>query len=178
MSIKLLSLKAKNCAIEDIETIFKLYRFASEYQKSKRTVVVWPEFERGLVEREITENRQWKFTIDQEIACVWAIAFSDEQIWEERNEDEAIYIHRIATNPKFRGMNFVQKIVDWSIAYAHSNNKDFVRLDTLGDNKGLIKHYVNAGFNFLGMFSLKNTVGLPDHYHTAPACLFEIDLTE
>ncbi|WP_310994050.1 hypothetical protein [Aequorivita marina] len=82
----------------------------------------------------------------------------------------------MATNPNFRGRDFVSKIVDWSKAYAKSIGKQFVRLDTLGNNVKLIEHYKNAGFNFLGMFDLKNTDTLPEHYQNAPACLFEIDL--
>ena len=79
-----------------------------------------------------------------------AITFSDAQIWEERNKDHAIYIHRIATNPNFRGNNFVQKIVDWAKIYAEKNDLQYRRLDTLGNNTRLIQHYKNAGFDFLG----------------------------
>ncbi|MDY8137787.1 GNAT family N-acetyltransferase [Aquimarina sp. 2201CG5-10] len=169
-------MKVENSTTNDIDEIFRLYKIASEYQKSKKTVVVWPEFERELVETEIKENRQWKLIIDNQIACIWTITYSDEQIWEERNKDSAIYIHRIATNPEFRGENFVAMIVNWAKEYALHQNKDFIRLDTLGNNTKLIKHYTNAGFDFLGMFDLKNTQGLPDHYSTAPACLFEINI--
>jgi hypothetical protein len=137
---------------------------------------VWPEFERQLVETEIAENRQWKLLIDDDIACVWAITFSDEQIWEERNSDAAIYIHRIATNPNYRGNNFVSVIVDWAKKYAKASGKDFVRLDTIGNNVRLIEHYTNAGFNFLGMLELKDTSGLPPHYSNGKACLFEMKL--
>ena len=166
----------ENSTVEDIDEIFRLYKIASEYQKTKQTVVVWPQFELQLVENEIAENRQWKLIIDQQVACVWAITFSDEQIWEHRNNDAAVYIHRIATNPVFRGNNFVSIITEWAKQYAKSMNKDFVRLDTLGNNTKLIEHYTNSGFTFLGIFDLKNTNGLPAHYHNAPACLFEIKL--
>jgi ribosomal protein S18 acetylase RimI-like enzyme len=169
-------MKIENCTTKDIPEIFRLYSIASAYQKSKQTVVVWPDFEKQLVETEIAENRQWKLIIDESIACVWATTFSDEQIWEERNADAAIYIHRIATHPNFRGNNFVSLITEWAKNYAISNGKDFVRLDTLGNNIKLIQHYTNAGFRFLGIFDLKNTIGLPVHYHNTPACLFEIKL--
>ncbi len=169
-------MKIENCRAKDIDEIFRLYKIASEYQKSKKKVVVWPEFERQLVETEIAENRQWKLLIDDQVACVWATTYSDEQIWEEKNEDTAVYIHRIATNPDFRGQNFVEIIVAWAKKHARKSNKDFVRLDTLGKNEKLITHYTRAGFDFLGMFDLKNTKGLPDHYHGVPACLFEINL--
>ena len=167
----------ENSTAKDIDEIFRLYSIATEYQKSKKIVVVWPEFERSLVEDEVAEERQWKIVSDGKIACVWAITFSDEQIWEERNKDAAIYIHRIATNPDFRGKNFVSVIVDWAKDYAKKLNKDFVRLDTLGNNVKLIEHYINAGFNFLGLFKLKSTEGLPGHYqNNDPACLFQIKI--
>lgn len=169
-------MKIINSTWVDITEIFRLYAVASEFQKTKKTVVVWPNFDRSLVETELAEKRQFKLLIEDEVACVWAITFTDQQIWEERNEDTAVYIHRIATNPKFRGQNFINVIVAWAKEYAQSNGKQYVRLDTLGKNTRLIKHYTDAGFSFLGMFDLKNTDALPVHYQEAPVCLFEIDL--
>ena len=168
----------KNVNIEDIDEIFQLYKIASNYQKSKKTVVVWPDFDREMVSQEIAEHRQFKLLIDHKIACIWAITFSDAQIWQKRNEDPAIYIHRIATNPEFRGHNFVGSIVEWAKDYAKIHNKQYIRLDTIGDNTRLIKHYCTCGFNFLGMFELPNVDELPPHYKEGPACLFEIDLAK
>ncbi|MBT4413557.1 MAG: GNAT family N-acetyltransferase [Polaribacter sp.] len=169
-------MQINNVTIKDIDQIYSFYRIASDYQKAKEKVIVWPDFNRNMVETEIAEHRQFKMLMNNEVVCIWAITFNDEQIWEERNRDSAIYIHRIATNPDFRGRNFVSKIVDWAKEYAKEKGIQFIRLDTLGNNTRLIKHYKNAGFDFLGMFDLKNTDSLPDHYKEAPVCLFEIDL--
>ncbi|QXP58700.1 GNAT family N-acetyltransferase [Olleya sp. HaHaR_3_96] len=168
----------QNATINDIEDIFKLYKIASDYQKTKKTVVVWPDFERQLVATEIKENRQFKLIINNTIACVWAITFKDDQIWETSQNDNAMYIHRIATNPEFRGQHFVTKIVDWAKGYASTKAIDYIRLDTLGNNTGLIAYYKQSGFDFLGIFDLKNTNGLPEHYHNQPACLFQIQLSK
>jgi len=166
----------QNSTNSDIEEIFRLYGIATAFQKSKKTVVVWPEFERTMVEREIAKKHQWKLLIDGEIACVWATTFTDEQIWEDRNSDPAIYIHRIATNPDFRGQNFVKTIVDWAKTHAKSFGKKYVRLDTIGHNEKLIAYYIRKGFDFLGMFELSNTEGLPAHYQELPAALFQIKI--
>ena len=160
-------------------TLIISFRFMTKrcaFKRLKKTVVVWPKFATSLVLQEINEERQWKLLIDGEIACVWAIAFSDPQIWEEKDHDPAIYIHRIATSSKFRGLKLVKKIVDWAKEYAIKKEKKYVRLDTLGENTRLIEYYQQMGFTFLGMFPLCNTEGLPAHYHSAPACLFEIKL--
>jgi predicted GNAT family N-acyltransferase len=168
----------KNVSIVDIDDVFRLYKIASEYQREKKKVIVWPNFDRNMVETEITEKRQFKMLIENEVVCIWAITFNDEQIWEEKNKDSAIYIHRIATSPNFRGKKMVAKIVDWAKQFADEKEIQFIRLDTLGNNTRLIEHYKEAGFDFLGMHTLKNTSNLPEHYQEAPVCLFEIDLTK
>lgn len=166
-----------NSTPNDIEQIFELYKIATAFQKTKYTVQ-WPQFEQALIETEVAELRQWKMLIDGQIACVWATTFSDPQIWEEKNADSAVYIHRIATNPDFRGQNFVTAIVTWAKAYAKTHHKDFVRLDTIGENRGLINHYQKSGFDYLGLFDLKNTDQLPAHYHNAAVSLFELPVND
>ena len=171
-------MRIKNVVPADIEEVFTLYKIAANYQKEKKTVIVWPAFNREMVEIEIAENRQFKLLVNNEVACIWAIAFSDEQIWENSKKDSALYIHRIAVNRNFRGNNCMDNIVNWAKEFALKKNIQFIRLDTLGENLGLIKHYKNAGFHFLGLFNLKDTSNLPDHYQLAPVCLFEIDLLQ
>jgi ribosomal protein S18 acetylase RimI-like enzyme len=164
--------------VDDINEIFRLYDLATEHQKIKFPDNLWPTFDRKMVELEIKEGRQYKLIIEGKTACIWAITHSDPEIWQEKNKDAAIYIHRIATNPIFRGQNFVAKIVIWAKEYAHTNALDFIRLDTCGDNQSLIKHYTSCGFEFLGMFKIKDSTGLPSHYVDADVCYFEIDLSQ
>ena len=168
-----MNFQIQNSNIDDIDEIFRLYKIATDFQKTRFTNH-WPEFDRKLIETEISENRQWKIVVDGKIACVWATTFDDPQIWEERNEDPSVYIHRIATNPDFRGQNLVVQIVKWVKIFAIENQKQFVRMDTVGDNPGLINHYTKCGFDFLGLLKLKHTEGLPAHYHNATVSLFQL----
>lgn len=165
-----------NSNLNDIPDIFRLYKLATEFQKLKFPDNQWPEFDKELISTEVLENRQFKLIIENKIACVWAITFSDVQIWEDKENNSSLYIHRISTNPEFRGQNFVQKIVDWAKNYATGKNKEFIRMDTCGKNDRLINHYKNSGFNFLGIKKLKNSSELPLHYHNADVCFFEIKL--
>jgi len=168
-------MEIQNSVNKDIQEIFRLYKIATDFQKTK-FIVHWPEFERNLIQTEIEENRQWKIIIDGKIACVWATTFDDPQIWEERNNDPAVYIHRIAVNPEFRGQNLVQQIAEWAKQYALSNERRFVRMDTVGENNGLINYYTKCGFDFLGLLKLQNTEGLPAHYDNATVSLFQIEV--
>jgi ribosomal protein S18 acetylase RimI-like enzyme len=170
-----MNFQIQNSSSNDTDEIFRLYKIATDFQKTRFTNH-WPEFDRELIETEILENRQWKIVAEGKIACVWATTFDDPQIWEERNEDPAVYIHRIATNPDFRGQNLVGKIVEWAKNYAKENQKQYIRMDTVGYNLGLINYYTRCGFDFLGLLKLKNTGGLPAHYENATVSLFEIEV--
>jgi ribosomal protein S18 acetylase RimI-like enzyme len=166
-------MEIQNSTLADIDRIFELYRMAAGYMK-ERFHVHFPEFSRTMVETEIQEQRQWKMLINGELACIWATTFQDPQIWEEKDKDPSVYIHRITTVPAFRGQQLVKKIVDWSVSYARSHNRKYVRLDTVGENTRLIEHYQQCGFNFLGMVTLQDTTGLPDHYQLDKVSLFEL----
>lgn len=165
----------ENATLSDLDFIFTLYRHATAYQQARKSVA-WPEFDQELIKTEIAEKRQWKMIEDGNIVCIWATTFDDPLIWEEKNIDPSVYIHRIATNPDHRRHNLVQKIVDWSRDYAKANQKKYVRLDTVGRNEKLIEHYTNCGFDFLGLIKLKNTEGLPAHYDGASVSLFELKI--
>ena len=161
--------------LNDVNTILKLYDFAVAKQH-EMGATPWPQFEASFIRKEIQEQRQYKLLIGEEVACVWVVDFTDPLIWEEKNNDPSIYIHRIAINPHFKGKHLVKHIVSWAKDFANTHAKQFIRMDTVGNNARLIKHYENCGFDFLGLLRLKNTEKLPSHYDNADVSLFQIAL--
>lgn len=161
----------KNSKLTDVPKIFDLYKIATNYMKSKNQVY-WPEFQKELITNEIEENRQWKLLINEKIACIWATTMNDELIWGNKKEP-SLYIHRIATSPEFRGQNLVKKIIDWAIEFGKSKDLEYIRMDTVGLNEGLITHYKKLGFDFLGTKRLEKTNGLPEHYKNGEVCYFQ-----
>jgi GNAT superfamily N-acetyltransferase len=165
----------KNSNHKDIPQIFDLYKIATDYMKSKDEVY-WPEFPKELITNEIKENRQWKLLINGKIACIWATTMNDELIWGDKKEP-SVYIHRIATNPEFRGQNLIKKLVDWANKFGKNRNLKYIRMDTVGLNIGLIHHYKKFGFDFLGTRKLEKTNGLPEHYKQGEVCYFQKEIT-
>ncbi len=167
-----------NSTPDDTETIFKLYDDAVAYQK-KIFNKHWQPFERGMVEREIKEERQWKI-IDSHnnILCIFAISYNDPEIWEAKDTDPSIYLHRIVSNPLFRGSNFVKEIIDWAGIFGKTNTRKFIRLDTWADNEKLISYYKKCGFTLVGITTPTKTAGLPKHYNLISLSLFEIEIED
>ena len=172
--IKKIMIEVQNCVKGDSTEILALYEAARKLQM-KREMVVWPAFEASFIEQEIAEKRQWKIVVDGVIVCNWAITFEDKEIWEDKDQGDGVYIHRICNNPNFRGQRYIDTIAKWGKSYAKEQKRPYARLDTLGKNTKLIKHYTSAGFDFLGIFHLKSTEGLPAHYQNEKdCCLFEM----
>ena len=158
---------------EDIDSIFSLYDDAVAYQKTKFEKH-WLPFDRQMVKKEIEEGRQWKIMEGDAIAGVYAVAYEDPFIWAEKNADPAIYLHRIVTHSSFRGGGYVKAIIEWARQHAKENDKQFIRMDTWGDNEELINYYIKCGFNYLGSVTPQATENLPKHYSSIYLGLFEI----
>ncbi len=157
----------------DVGLIMDLYDAATAYQKTV-ALKAWQGFDPAIVVEAIASGRQWNIVENEQIACVFTLTYEDELIWKEKNADAAIYIHRIATNPAFRGKNYVKHIVAWAKTFARCYHKDFIRMDTGSGNDKLNQYYVSCGFNYLGITEMGEAEGLPAHYKNGSFSLFEM----
>jgi ribosomal protein S18 acetylase RimI-like enzyme len=163
-----------NSTAADHTLIFEFYDMAIAYQK---TVFhkTWAEFDENMVMNEIREGRQWQIkNADGAVVCIFATTFSDADIWREKNNQPAIYIHRIVTNPQFRGGNFVNDIIVWAKAFGRENDKQYLRIDTWGDNPRLVNYYERCGFQFVDTLKVTSDMDLPKHYDGISLALLEI----
>ena len=165
----------RNSTLQDIDEIFKIYDEASAY-KLKVGNKGWKGFEVEQVQKEIDEKRHFVIVEEDKIACTFLITFHDDLIWKNSENDSAIYIHRIATNPLFRGKSYVTKIIDWVKNYGKQHNVEFIRLDTHCGNDRLNNYYVKCGFTYKGDTEIDWTPDLPEHYKDGAMSLFEIKL--
>lgn len=155
----------------EVETLFAL---AIEYQRKKGTYS-WQGMNRPLIENEIRQKLHWKILEEDHIACFFSVAFTDRLVWDERDSDPSIYLHRIVTNPVFRGKGYVRHIVAWAEEYGRSMGKHFIRLDTGRDNHRLNTYYRECGFEYCGVKRFPDDAdpAVPRHYLGSGLSLFE-----
>jgi predicted GNAT family N-acyltransferase len=160
--------------IEDLDVLEDLFGLAIQYQQS-RSGHSWRGMNRPLIEKEIREGYHWKIVEEGRIACFFSIAFNDRLVWDERDADPSIYLHRIVTNPAFRGREYVKHIVAWAEAFGRAAQKQWVRLDTGRDNERLNAYYLQCGFVFCGIkqFEDDGDPSIPKHYLGSGLSLFE-----
>ena len=163
---------------DDLPEIRRLFDAAIAFQKTK-TANSWRELNEIALIREIEDGLHWKILEGDRIAAFFSIAFTDPLIWDERDNDPSIYLHRIVTNPEFRGRGYVTAITDWAEVYGRQAGKEFIRLDTGRDNVRLNAYYQQCGYTFCGIKIFDDTSNplIPKHYFGSGLSLYEKRIT-
>jgi ribosomal protein S18 acetylase RimI-like enzyme len=161
--------------LSDIHSIFRLFCDAIEYQR-QHGFELWPLFDRKMIETEIEEGRHWKIIINDEIACVFSVLYSDPLIWKELDKNNAVYLHRIATSKNHKGKSLITLVRDWAIEHARQSGRHFVRMDTWGNNANMRDYYIRHGFTFLKQQYLDQENGEIPHYGGPVLSLLQIEV--
>ena len=84
---------------------------------------------------------------DGQVAGTVALSWDDEGMWGQKGLDQqAAYIHRLATGSRFRGQGIGAQIVSWVSDQASEAGRPFLRLDCAYDNRELCNYYEKLGF--------------------------------
>jgi ribosomal protein S18 acetylase RimI-like enzyme len=160
--------------LDDLPRIEELFDLAIQYQKTQSTNF-WHGMDRNLIEHEIRNGLHWKIVESGDIACLFSIALTDRIVWEDRDQEPSIYLHRIVTNPAFRGKGYVRQIIAWAEEFGRERGLQYVRLDTNRDNRRLNDYYRDCGFEFCGfrVFTDDDAPLVPRHYLGSGLSLFE-----
>lgn len=169
------TLQIQNTTMQDVEFVCFLFEEAISYQKRKG-FPVWEGYDKKVLHTDIENKLQYKIIENGTILCVFSICFSDPIIWREKDKGNAIYLHRIVVNPKFKGQKQFEKILNWAIALARNQNLPYIRLDTWGNNENIIKYYRSFGLQFVENFTTPNTENLPIQHRNLYLALLEYDI--
>ena len=88
------------------------------------------------------------------IGCMVLTTIMDKEYipinWITKNNDNSLYLHRLAIHPKKQGRGYAQKMMDFAEKYAISNKYTSIRLDTFSKNYRNQKFYEIRGYKRLG----------------------------
>jgi len=164
-----------NTTNEDLEFVYRLFDEAVKYQK-RNNYPDWEGYDKKVFQQDIADKLQYKIVIKNSIACIFSIRFSDKIIWRDKDKNDAIYIHRIAVNPDFKGQKQFQKILAWAINLAQETNKSYIRMDTWAENPTIIDYYKSFGFRFLENYTTPDTMELPKQNRKLALALLEYSI--
>jgi len=167
--------KIENATIEDLSFVYELFDQSIIYQE-KKGYPVWKNYDKQTLINDVDNKHQYKIIINGLIAMVFSVCYSDKILWREMEKGDAIYLHRIVVNPKFKGQRLFGLILEWAITHAKSKNLKFIRMDTWAEDHNIIDYYKAFGFYFIEDFNTPDIPELPVHNRNIPLALLEYDL--
>nr|WP_305121776.1 GNAT family N-acetyltransferase [Pedobacter mongoliensis] len=135
---------------------------------------VWDDIDKDVLEKDIKNGLQYKIVCGNAIHCVFSIQFNDPLIWRERDEGNAIYLHRIVVNQDFKGHRLFDKVLAWAKQFAKTKGMKYVRMDTWAENKRIIDYYKSFGFKFIEYYKTTNDFELPIQNRNLSVALLEL----
>lgn len=171
------NIRIVNSTTEDLSAIFRLFDQTMEFY-GKNGYKVWNHIDKTLLAIEIENGRHYKILNMNEILGVFSVQFNDPFIWRDRDHNDAIYLHRIVVNPKFKGQKQFEKILNWAKQLAVQRDFKYIRIDTWADNNKLIDYYKSFGFEFIENFKTTNAIELPTQNRNLNVALLEMKLNE
>jgi ribosomal protein S18 acetylase RimI-like enzyme len=162
-----------NTTLQDLNIIYWLFDEATKLQ-NKNGYKVWESIDKEALQDDIKNILQFKVVRDEDILGIFSIQFNDPFIWRERDQKDAIYLHRIVVNPNFKGQKLFEKVLTWAIQLAKQENQKFLRMDTWADNYQLIEYYKSYGFQFIENYKTPDIQELPIQNRNLDVALLEM----
>ncbi len=149
-----------NTQTADLPFIYRLFDAAIMYQK-RNGYPVWPDYDKAVLQQDVVDQRQFKVVSGDKIAGVFSVCYDDVVVWRERDQANAIYLHRIVVNPDFKGQKLFGKVLRWAEQHAVEKQRPLIRMDTWADNPIIIAYYQSFGFRIIDHFTTPDSEALP-----------------
>lgn len=169
-----MSVVITNASTDDLPSIYQLFEEAIAFLE-KNNYIGWKSYDKEFIQSDIQNGLLYKMMDAGELICIFSICYTDALIWRERENNDAIYLHRIVLNQQFKGKKTFQKILDWAIDLAQSKKLKYIRMDTWADNEKIISYYKSYGFRFIENYTTPGTDNLPIQHRNLKVALLELE---
>ncbi|WP_275126031.1 GNAT family N-acetyltransferase [Zhouia amylolytica] len=140
----------------EIDALLKLTKACAAFMQ-KKGIYQWNESypSRAAFETDIDHDELYTLKVEGQIAgCIVISTIMDDVYepitWLTPNDQDHIYIHRLAIHPDLQGRGYAQSLMDYAEGYAIDNGYISIRLDTFSKNLRNQKFYELRGYKRLG----------------------------
>jgi mannose-6-phosphate isomerase-like protein (cupin superfamily)/ribosomal protein S18 acetylase RimI-like enzyme len=166
-----------NATSEDLLLIYQLFEEAISFQR-RNNYIGWSSYDKEFVKADIQSGLLYKIVRGAEVLCIFSICLSDELIWRDKENGDAVYLHRIVLNQKFKGEKLFKQVLDWAVRFARERKLEYIRMDTWADNHKIISYYQSYGFQFIENYTTSATEDLPIQHRNLKVALLELNIKQ
>jgi ribosomal protein S18 acetylase RimI-like enzyme len=157
----------------DLPRIYNLFEEAIRFQKDNH-YIGWNNYDSDFIRADVDQGLLFKIVNENaDVLAIFCICYTDKLIWRNREQGDALYLHRIVLNRVFQGMKIFNTVLKWAIVHASTLRKKFVRMDTWAENHKLIDYYKGYGFQVIELYTTSDTPALPIQHRNLHVALLE-----
>ncbi|MBZ5857613.1 cupin domain-containing protein [Flavihumibacter profundi] len=164
-----------NAVVHDLPVIYQLFEEAILFQK-RNQYIGWDSYDKEYIQEDVQNGLLFKMVQDNTIACIFSICYSDPLIWREKENGDAIYLHRIVLNRVYKNEKAFKTVLEWAISHAREKQVSYIRMDTWADNEKIIGYYKSYGFHFIENYTTPGTPDLPLQHRNLNVALLEFEV--
>jgi len=152
----------REATVNDLDAILKITKSCAKKLVSKN-IFQWNEY---YPNRNVFENdlyNKWLYVTVKENKVIGSVCVSDliddeyaTVKWLTPNNNNNIYIHRLAVDPDYQGVGYAQKMMSFAEEFAKKNKYKSIRLDTFSKNMKNQKFYKQRSYKKLGEIFFPN----------------------
>ena len=130
----------RNVVSSDLDQLYEITKSCAR-DMIARGIFQWDEKypSINILLKDIELEQIWK--IEEGNTIIGIIVLTEIEDEEYKNvkwlttNDTSLYVHRLAVYPKFQGLGYAQKLMNFAEKFAKENNYSSIRLDTFSKNK-------------------------------------------
>ncbi|MBK7290104.1 MAG: GNAT family N-acetyltransferase [Chitinophagaceae bacterium] len=164
-----------NASLTDLPLIYQLFDEAIAFQK-ENNFIGWQTYDKAFIQDDINKGLLYKIVAENNIVGIFTVYYSDLLIWRQMEKQDAIYLHRIVLNRKFKNIKIFKEVLDWATRQCHRLHLKYIRMDTWAGNAKLIAYYQSFGFRFIENFTTSATEKLPLQHRNLNVALLQFKL--
>ena len=145
------SYKIEPADIDDYVKLESLFKIANKYSIERSGEPLWTNMEvaRNDLRNHVYSGESYIIRDGNRIAATMTISNSD-KLWDDNND--SLYLHKLMKNSDIKIPNVGKIFLQFAVDLALSQNRKYLRCDTITTLSRLINYYKRIGFEERGHF--------------------------
>ncbi|WP_152654569.1 N-acetyltransferase [Oceanobacillus sp. CFH 90083] len=151
-----MEVRIKNIKIDEMDAFSSILIEAADWlRKTGKEMWNINELSKDALLEKNTMGEMFIGFLNDEAAGTIIVQEQDRIFWPHENNEDALYLHKIAVRRKFAKEGVAVNMINWAKQRAKIQMKKYVRLDCAADRPNLCHFYESQGFQQVG----ERTVG-------------------
>ncbi|MCQ4085575.1 GNAT family N-acetyltransferase [Saccharibacillus sp. JS10] len=154
------SLAIREASVSDAPILVEMLQEAAQAMVEQGIEQWKPEmFNEKTVSEYFVSRRVFILEKEHQAAGLFTLQNSDPSYWEELNDEDYLYLHRLTVRSAYRGLHYGEFMISFAEQEAIRLHKRGLRLDCVKHLPTLNEYYRRCGFQWIAERDLKRSVG-------------------